>query len=272
MPDPPPWSFSQVGHRGELCGLASDEFAINFSAEHCLLVMYHRPTRRAVYWVPRAENLPYWEMAAPFRTVFHWWSSSFDGQLTHAAVVGKSGRGVLLVGRGGSGKSTTALLSVEAGLDYIGDDYVLLTGDPEPAAHSLYSSAKMHTAFLGQALPAWRRQVATEIGPEKKSLFFLHETRPEQIRRQLRIAAIVQPQVTTRPVAQWQSRRALDALLAAGPSTMYQLPDARQGTLSFLARLAAGLPTKTLLLGQNLGSGPARIAEWLDDERKCRAA
>ena len=35
----------------------------------------------------------------------------------------------LLAGRGGSGKSTTAITCVDAGMQYVGDDYVLLTRD-----------------------------------------------------------------------------------------------------------------------------------------------
>ena len=111
-------------------------------------------------------NLPYWETAAPFRILFHWWSQSFGGQISHAAAVGRDGKGVLLAGRGGSGKSTTAICCVDAGMEYVGDDYVLLTRTPTPTAHSLYNSAKIHTAFLRQALPHWQDRVAGEMGPE----------------------------------------------------------------------------------------------------------
>ncbi|MDX1948590.1 MAG: hypothetical protein SFU86_24600 [Pirellulaceae bacterium] len=272
LPEPPSWDLRNLLPRGEIAGLSSAEFAVNFTSDHCLLAMFQRSTRRAIYWLPRAADLPYWETAAPFRTIFHWWGTTFGGQLVHAAAVGKCGRGVLLVGRGGSGKSTTALLAVEAGLDYVGDDYVLLTSDPQPTAHSLYHSAKMHTAFLRATVPHWQSRVAAEIGPERKSLFFLHESRPDQVIRQLSLQAILHPRVTTHSAASLQPARASAALLAAAPSTMYQLPDARQATLSFLADLTRRLPAHSLLLGKDLLSGPRQIAALLDAERTYRAA
>lgn len=272
LPELPTWCARPVEHPAEVHRLNSPDYAILFDANHRLFVMYHRQTRRAVYWIPRAEDLPYWETAGPFRNIIHWWAGSFGGQLTHAAAVGQGGRGALLVGKSGSGKSTTALLSVEAGLEYVGDDYVLLTGGDDPTAHSVYSTAKMHTAFLQQAVPHWRERVAAEIGPDAKALFYLHETCPGQIRRSLRIESILQPRVTPQPAAHLEPQRQLAALLAAAPSTMYQLHDTPQATLSFLANFARQVPAYTLLLGQDLLSGPRQIAELLTDERTRRAA
>jgi hypothetical protein len=179
--------------------------------------------------------------------------------MAHAAAVGRGGRGQLLVGRGGSGKSTTSLLCVDDGMEIAGDDYVLLTFDPEPEAHSLYHSAKMHTAFLQTALPHWTDRVAAEIGPERKSLFYLHECRRGQVRRKLSIDGILLPKITTSPDARLSPAATGVALLGVAPSTMYQLPNARQATLSFFTRFVGSLPAATLHLGTSVRSGPRQI-------------
>ena len=46
--------------------------------------------------------------------------------------------------QGGLGKSTAALCCLCNGLDYIGDDYVLVQLGPIPTVHSLYCTAKLN--------------------------------------------------------------------------------------------------------------------------------
>jgi hypothetical protein len=272
LPPRPPWDFRRIGVLGEIPGLEAGELSANYSADHGLVCLYHRPTRRALFWLPDAKKLPFWERAAPFRILFHWWSQSFGGQICHAAAVGRDGSGVLLVGRGGSGKSTTAIACVDAGMEYIGDDYVLLTRDDQPLAHSLYNSAKIHTAFLNQSLSHWSNWVAEEIGPERKSLVFMDQCLPRQLRGRLLIEGVVQPQVTNSRHAKISRRPASHALLAIAPSTMYQLPEARQQTLSFLANWTRSVPAYLLRLGTDLSSAPSVLSRSLAEERICHAA
>ena len=66
----------------------------------------------------------------------------------HAAAVGQMGSGALLVGKGGSGKSTSALGSLASGWRYIGDDYCLLALNGIPQIHSLCTSAKLNAYHL----------------------------------------------------------------------------------------------------------------------------
>jgi hypothetical protein len=272
MPPPPPWNRSQVSYRGEITGWESERIAVNFNGEQCLVSLLHRPSQRAIFWIRDAADLPYWETCAPFRTLFHWWSSTFGGQIAHAAAVGRDGEGVLLVGRGGRGKSSTAAACVDAGMEYVGDDYILLVREPRPTAHSLYHCAKIHTNFLRSALPSWSPRVAAQIGPDRKSLIYLHECLPSQIRRRLAIRAVLMPRITASPVARIVRERQSLGVLAAAPSTMFQLPDARQQSLSFFAGLARQLPAYTLYLGTDLASAPRELSAWLCEETTSRAA
>lgn len=271
-PPAPPWSFEQLHWFGEIAGLASTEFAVNYAADQGLLCMLHRPTGRAIYWLPDAAELPFWETAAPFRILFHWWAQSFGAHVTHAAAVGRNGDGILLVGRGGSGKSTTSIACVDSGMEYVGDDYVLLTRHPRPEAHSLYHSAKIHTKFLHASLRHWTSWVAGEIGPENKSLFFLREQIPAQVRASLRIVGIVQPRITSNPQARLLPAGAAQGLLAIAPSTMYQLPESRGETLAFFADWVRAVPAYLLQLGTDLTSAPRVLSQHLASEGVRRAA
>jgi len=272
LPPRPPWDFSRLAHGGAIAGLDNERILVNFSADHGLLCLYHRPTRRALYWLPEAERLPYWETAAPFRILLHWWSQSFGGHVTHAAAVGWNGEGILLAGRGGSGKSTTAICCVDAGMEYVGDDYVLLTGAPIPTAHSLYNSAKIHTAFLRQAMPHWRDRVAGEIGPEHKSLLFLQECLRHQVYDRLTIRGVIQPKVGPLSQARITPQPPSLGVLAIAPSTMYQLPESRQATLSFFADWMRDVPAFRLDLSSDLASAPRELIKFLAGKESLHAA
>src|SRR5262249_58368179 len=87
-------------------------------------------TGLAVCWLDDARRVPYYQTGAPLKTILGWWFDRPDRQLLHAGAVGAGEAGVLLAGAGGAGKSTTALLCVDAGLRYAGDDYVLVATEP----------------------------------------------------------------------------------------------------------------------------------------------
>src|SRR5215471_16487815 len=80
LPPRPPWDFRRVGVLGEIAGLEAGELSANYSGDHGLVCLYHRPTRRAIFWLPDAERLPFWEIAAPFRILFHWCRARLAGR------------------------------------------------------------------------------------------------------------------------------------------------------------------------------------------------
>ncbi len=177
--------------------------------------------------------------------------------------MGINGEGILLVGRGGSGKSTTAICCVDAGMEYVGDDYVLLTGGPTPTAHSLYNSGKIHTAFMQRAMSHWRERVAGEIGPERKSLFFLYECLRNQVRDHLAIRGVIQPKVAALSEARIVPQPPSLGVLATALSTIYQLPDSRRATLSFFTEWMRNVPAFRLDLSSDLGSAPRELMKRL---------
>jgi hypothetical protein len=262
-PPKPVWKQGQQGYQGEIVGLGSGRFAVNYHDTSGLFQMIDHHARSALYWLPDAGDLPFWEIASPFRIIFHWWARSLGGNVAHAAAVGKDGRGVLLVGKSGSGKSTASLACLHHGMEFVGDDYVLLLRDPIPSAHSLYSAAKMHTRFLREVLPEWREMAVVEIGPENKSVFFLHEKLPESLRRCLEIRAIVIPQVNCANEARLIPRPASEGLLALAPSTIFQLPGAHRESMTFFSDFIRGIPVYAMTTGADLASGPKALLNLL---------
>jgi len=87
------------------------------------LFAFHPETRTALYWYRDTEGIPYYERGAPFRLLFDFWLAQEKLLLTHAGAVGNEHGGAFLVGKGGRGKSTSAISCLSSNtLGYLADD------------------------------------------------------------------------------------------------------------------------------------------------------
>ena len=109
--------------------------------------VFDRARARGFFWTHDPASLADWEHGSPLRNLLRWALADHGVHLLHGAAIGvPGGGGVLLLGVGGAGKSTTALTCLAAGFDVVADDYVLV--DAEPRAHRLYSIAKLGAGSL----------------------------------------------------------------------------------------------------------------------------
>ena len=107
-----------------------------------------------------ASSLGCADRARPLQRVMSELCRALGIQDIHAALVGKDGRGVLLVGAGGRGKTTASLDALHGGLQFLGDDSVAIGEDEANrlCGYSLYASARVRApaafalAFLSWAL------------------------------------------------------------------------------------------------------------------------
>lgn len=249
-------------------GLSTERFRINYHEPSSLLCMWDRQDKKAIYWAPRAANLPFWEIASPFRILYHWWAQSWGGQVAHAAAVGVDGHGLLLIGKSGSGKSTAALTCLRQGLDFVGDDYILLTTDPMPQAHSLYSSAKMHDETLEKFFPDWTVYVGARVGPEAKGVLFLRDLPGIRLRSTLKLLGIVAPQRTDDIFPTITPASPGSAWLALVPSTVFQLPDCRQNTMAFFSAFMRRMQNYSLKTGRDPECIPGVLRTFLTTKGK----
>jgi hypothetical protein len=183
-------------------------------------------------------------------------------RMVHAGAVGTALGGVLLAGRGGVGKSTTALSCLLSGLLYAGDDYVLLDTEMEPIAHSLYCSAKLHVDQL-RRFPQLSPAVSPHQLSEEKVLLLLYPRFEEQIETSLSIQAIVLPQIVGLGRTRLRSVSATISLMALAPSTIFQLQGSSQATFQHIRRLVEQVPSYVLELGADVGNIPRVIVDLL---------
>jgi hypothetical protein len=225
-----------------------------------ILTLYDASSRSAVYWVPDASAVPSNEIASPLRTLLHWWARDEGLQFVHAGAIGLGDSAVLVGGPSGSGKSTTALACLLDGLDYLGDDYVLVD-DQSATIYSLYSAAKLQPEQV-TAFPELRAALtnADRLGTEK-ALWFVHDSHGHRTRAAATAVAVLIPSVTHGQQSTLKPVGRGTALAAIAPSTIAQL-SATEGSLAAIARFLGRIPAYRLEAGRDL-TGLARTVREL---------
>jgi hypothetical protein len=221
--------------------------------------------RRAVIWLPSAEAVPWYERAAPFRALFDTLATRLDMTTLHAAVIGRSGAGVLLAGRGGAGKSTLALACVGHGFDYVSDDYCLLSLHPEPRAYNLYNTAKWKKDAV--VVPEWLTRVVPDAldRDQQKNILRLDVARPHQLADMLTLRAIVLPAATESAQAVLESIPPQLALRHLAASTLVQSAMDGAGSVELMGRLVRAVPAFRLSMPRDPDRSVAAIASLLAD-------
>ena len=182
----------------------------------------------------------------------------------HAGAVGHADGGVLLAGRGGSGKSTTALACLDSDLVYASDDYCIVSNDVGPVVHSVYSTAKLKGHVDFERFPHLRERCSNlELVGDEKALLFLQDHYADRIVRGFPICAVLLPRVNHSPHARVTSATSAEAFRALAPSTLMQVPGAGPELLEALRRLLEAVPAFHLDLGPDPASLPPLIGEIL---------
>jgi hypothetical protein len=255
MPSPP-WSTSDYISRGDVRGYSDRRIQTAFHFGADALSVLDRERDLAFFWVRDAGRLPYYESGAPLRAIFHWWMRDHGRQLIHAAAVGTAAGGALIVGKGGSGKSTTALACLRSKLRYVSDDYCLLAHDPSPHVFSIYNSAKLDADGI-QRFPHLAPTISNaERLDSEKALFFLHKLYPENIVSGFPVRAILLPSITDKRESAWKPASPAAALKALAPSTLFQLSGAGDAALAAMAAVVKQVPCYHLQLGTDAGKMP----------------
>jgi hypothetical protein len=215
-----------------------------------------------VIWQHSAYSLL---MSGPFRTALQWWASNSGALLLHAAAVGRPAGGVLLLGAGRAGKSTTTMAGVVAGGVTAGDDYVWVDASgTKPTAYSCYRTVKTrHSSALEPAgitanLPGFDVHY-----DEPKRIHYLAEGTTAMARRLPLVgAAVIKKGVAT---TQWRLISTAEAVLKTAPSTIFQASSDRARQMTQITGLLAHLPCYEVSVSSDLEEVGGRILKLVDE-------
>jgi hypothetical protein len=218
--------------------------------------MLDRLAGRAFLCIRDLSAMPYWDRLNPMRLLLAAWSDGLGLHMLHAGGVRFDGPGAIVVGRGGSGKSTTVLACLAAGGRTIGDDLALLDQDPSPVAHSIYGTARLfadHAArFPGLLGPADSADPAED--GEVKLTSYLSVHAGASVIPDMPVAAILVPRIAGDGPTRLAPLAGGAALLALAPATLAQTDPRNRGAFDAMARLCRRLPCFRLELGRDVES------------------
>lgn len=253
--------------RQEMRDFNDDRMRAMFRLGPChIMSLYDRQRNLAVYWIDDCRKIPYWETASPLQILLNWWAEEQGLQYLHAAAVGTSQGALVLTGKGGSGKSSTALACLRSGMGYLADDYCLAG---EGHVHSLYSTAKL----VGQNdLERFPELVEWVENPEREAFHKIclnvYRHRPAQMILGAPLKAVVVPRVPAQPQETSQLRRVRgsEALLALAPTTLFQLAGTHQASLTRMSSLIRSLPAYVLELGRDVDRLAGLLSALLEQD------
>lgn len=212
---------------------------------------YSESARAGVQLVRRPGATPAWESGGPLRAFLHWAYAAQQRRLCHAATLGLDGRGMLLVGAGGSGKSGTCLAGIANGLDTVGDDYCLVGQGEGVTAYPLFGILKQDPAGVARVLG---EEACNRFAPlnwqGKHEIHASSLARPPFV-EQLEIRAIVVPRVAHARISTFRPVQAGLAMRSFAPSSTFQLPDGEHEGIVFAGALCRRLPCLELELSED---------------------
>jgi hypothetical protein len=195
---PFPWPIDIYRGCGEMPGFSDGNIYIHFDVPMGALTVLDVETGRACYVSRAPEALPEYECASPLRWLFHRFAVDRGMALVHAGAVAYSGRAALITGPTGSGKSTTTISCLAAGLSYLGDDRCLIRQGQLPQVYSIYTSAKVFAAEVDRfPIHGLSNAVSPMASPnEAKAIINVGQVAPHLMAKQAEIACVITPVVT----------------------------------------------------------------------------
>lgn len=249
--------------RGELSNVDGDDLKGAYSDDGPAIELWHGPSSTGMLWLHDWRRISVHRRGAPAKNVLAWWLHSTGAELVHAGAIGNRDHAVLLTGKGGSGKSNTALACWQAGLAYLADDYCAVATAPRPLVHSVYCSGKVTDADLTR-LPSLRgRGADVTREPDEKGLYLLPDV-PPGVRHSLPLVGLVAVTVSAGETRLTPASPG-DVVRDVALSTMAQVPYAGEQVLRAVASIARQLPTFRLHVGRDAASSaPALLRDLLD--------
>ena len=216
---------------------------------HSLIAVDERQSRYYVCLQNDAgkENLLYGHALI---VVFMLWQRARGRSIIHGAAVGREGDGVLIVARGGKGKSTLSVSCLLGDLDFVSDDYTVLHREDDGLiATPLYRTVGLNQDMYRLLQPD---MPIVHVDKDRNDKLLLDASACDYAPR-LRIKALIVPRVDPEASPALRRTEPGKALIPMIHSTVHQMGFARdQEMVKTLLSLVSGLPVYEFTLGPDI--------------------
>jgi len=255
------WNYR--GHR--VTASPDGRFVAHFIEQSGSVWCLDRMTRRITGFAEGGDRLTLFERGKTAQLLLPFWLETQRLELIHAALIARNGRGVLVAGPNGAGKSTSALSCLIAGFDYLGDDYIVLEGNPHEGfqGHSVYGCAFLEPHHLPRFPALIPYAISGPYPSEVKRLVLLRQAYPAQLAASARLQFLLLPRIGSHPTAITRATKA-EALRQLAPSSLLMLARPNAAALTRMATLVEQLDCFWLDLGPDIEAIPTLVEKLLD--------
>jgi hypothetical protein len=142
-----------------------------FQNNYGLIQFLNFSKKIGLFYICKNENLKYWDIYNPFRFFIHLISMEYKCIQIHAGSILHKKNGILLLGNGGAGKSTSVLNSIKHyNCKTAGDDYLLISNKTKKA-YPIYRTIKLKKKFYNK-ISLTKNKNINIINKKKKILIF----------------------------------------------------------------------------------------------------
>ncbi len=197
------------------------------------------------------SNLPYYESGSPFKNILQWWFENRDSSMIHSASIAFDGMALLIAGRGGSGKSSTALSCIMNGMEYLGDDYIVVNGEKKFSVSSVYNSIKLTSDSLKKFSGINKNIINPSFTKNEKGVAFLSEIKKFAMARSASLKGVILPEISGFDHSSFSRISSSECFRSLAPSTIFQHIGRRKNISKFIAQLTKHLPCYKLKAGRD---------------------
>lgn len=240
-----------------------DDGRFAVSAEFGFFSLYSAVNNETYIWLCKDKDLLEVYITHPFRMELGWWAQRNGYVFLHSAAVGTEGKGVLISGAGGSGKSTLSMSVLLSGMDFLSDDYLLVKKEERPLAIRIYGTGYLKQDMLAK-LPEYRRGVLWSSGERDKSLISLNIF-GKRIVDTLPLHAIIIPHIAHAELPVISRNPDVRKLIPLLSSTSYQNRELKNRTVFFgMMQLLRNLPAFDFKLTDDIRRNAEYLKEWVE--------
>ena len=225
-----------------------------------------RHESRIVGWFDSPERLNLDERARPFHKLLSAWLEQRGVQFVHAGLVACHGNGLLFVGNGGAGKSTSSIACLRSGMGYLGDDFVgFSSAGGSFVGHGIYGSCLLNVHHIKRFSDLEAIAHAAHHSFEDKNVVYLRDAFPGAMRSEIEIKALLLPRVVDAQSTRTRTASKAEALMAIAPTSVMFLPRPSRSAFERVSNLVESMPCFWLELGRDVETIPTAVRSLVDE-------
>ncbi len=221
-----------------------------------------RKDKRIIASFASAVKMNNYDLSKPFNRLLALWYRDMNVEVIHSSMISKDRKGILFLGEGGSGKTTSALCCLNDGFNYLGDDHIgLAEVNHAFVGYSLYASALIYENHLKQFPQLQKFELLKNVRRDEKSIIYFSNGYLNKIDNCAEITVLLLPEVVDSQHTNFRKARKSEALLAAAPSSLRLQISPNKKAFDTISHLVDRTPSYRLELGKDLDEIPKCINE-----------